>query len=229
MSIIRISETLKHVFWHSLPHGWEARRSDNWIQQVHKKWLLTLSEMVSDQVRDYLWPAQGCLLTLSGIVADLLRSHQRHLQRESCWRRGNTSPKWSQSPCLSDFPMVRCFFITSPETSPKTPPYFYRPTTYALLRRWERLRVGASAGMASPPTHRSSTPINSNHSSTPITYHPSSTTQMVGCLVRCLVRCLTNTSPFKTRCGKGFPAILVRCRDLSAKNRIVAHGENCRV
>ena len=68
--------------------------------------------------------------------------------------------------------MVRCFFITSPEPSPKTPPYFYRPTTYALLRRWERLRVGASAGMASPPTHRPSTPINSNHSSTPITYHP---------------------------------------------------------
>jgi len=83
-------------------------------------------------------------------------------------------------------------------------------TSYALLRRWE----------ASPPTHRPSTPINSNHPSTPITYHPSSpithhhpspTTQMVRCMVRCLVRCLANTSPGKTRFGKGISRILVRC------------------
>jgi hypothetical protein len=46
--------------------------------------------------------------------------------------------------------MVRCFFITSPETSPETPPFI---ASYVLLRRKERLRVGALAGMVSPPTH----------------------------------------------------------------------------
>ncbi|MBQ1774677.1 MAG: hypothetical protein IIZ97_10655 [Prevotella sp.] len=53
--------------------------------------------------------------------------------------------------------MVRCFFITSPETSPETPPFV---ASYVLLRRKD----------ASPPTHQVT--INTHHP-TPITQHPS--------------------------------------------------------
>ena len=43
--------------------------------------------------------------------------------------------------------MVRCVFSTSPETSPEAPPSI---AAYALLRRWERLRVGEHSSGARP-------------------------------------------------------------------------------
>ena len=52
------------------------------------------------------------------------------------------------------------------------------PAIYALLRRWERLRVGASAGMASPPTSTfTQHPSPNTQHPTPITQHPSPNTQ----------------------------------------------------
>ena len=58
---------------------------------------------------------------------------------------GNTSPKCAEMPCLSVFQMVRCCFITSPETSPETPPFI---APYALLRAETPFRpyIGANVG-----------------------------------------------------------------------------------
>lgn len=80
--------------------------------------------------------------------------------------------------------MVRCFFITSPDTPPETSP--------------------------SPSNHHHPTPI-THHPVTINTHHPTPNTQMVRCLVGCLVGCLPNTSPSKLRRSKGFPGVLVRC------------------
>ena len=167
-------------------------------------------KMVSDRLKDRLWPAQGWLLTSSEIVSDKLRRHLRRAQETSATTLQTISGRWSRS---------RKKFCKKKGATPhqnalKRP--VYRPS------RWW--------GVASSPhqrphqrPHHSLLPMRccdakkrrllhiTYHSATIITHHPSPITQMVGCLVRCLVRCFANTSPSETRMNKGFSGILVRC------------------
>ena len=57
----------------------------------------------------------------------------------------NTSPKGLRTLCLWAFQMVRCCFITSPETPPETPPFI---APYVLLRAETPFRpyIGANVG-----------------------------------------------------------------------------------
>ncbi len=95
--------------------------------------------------------------------------------------------------------MVRCFFITSPDTPPETSPS--TPNTHHPTPNTQH---------PSPSNHQHPSP-NTHHPVTINTHHPSPNTQMVRCLVRCLMGCLPNTSPSKLRSSKGLPGVLVRC------------------
>ena len=132
--------------------------------------------------------------------------------------------------------MVRCFFITSPKTSPETSPFI---ASYALLRRWERLWVGERSSGARPLgrfackewrrlLHCCLCAVAGGNAIPPLrepaTWNSSPRggwegfPNMVGCLMSCLVRCLVSTSPLRRPVYKGFSRILVRCRPLSRRN-----------
>ena len=93
----------------------------------------SFKENFSDKVRSRLRQGQRLSATRSETICDKVRRRLRRGQRPSLsaqlGRRrvlqekwADTSPNGLESQCLSGFRVVRCCFITSPETSPETPP-----------------------------------------------------------------------------------------------------------
>ena len=106
-------------------------------------WSLTSSETICDKLRNHLWQARKPSLTSSETICNtcadypwkMISTHRKSFAE----KQGNTSPKCTESPCLSAFQMVRWWRNTSPETSPGPPPTTHKhpsPNTQHLTPRW---------------------------------------------------------------------------------------------